>query len=66
VPLIAWISQTRAAAGLDMACARGRVHEEFSHDNLFDTALGLLDVRTSIYLPERDIFAPCRARSPAS
>ena len=60
VPMIAWISPARAAGGLDLGCARGRVNEKFSHDNLFDTALGLLDVSTSVYRRERDIFAPCR------
>jgi len=62
VPMIAWISPARAAAGIDMGCAHGRVNGNFSHDNLFDTALGLLDVKTAVYRPERDIFAPCRAR----
>ena len=61
VPMIAWLSPRRAAAGVDLACARRRVNEKFSHDNLFDTALGLLDVETAIYRPERDIFSPCRA-----
>ncbi|MEO8061243.1 MAG: phosphoethanolamine--lipid A transferase [Pseudomonadota bacterium] len=61
VPMIAWISPARAAAGIDMDCARGRVDHKFSHDNLFDTALGLLEVTTAVYKPERDIFAPCRA-----
>jgi lipid A ethanolaminephosphotransferase len=65
VPLIVWLSKGRAAAsGIDLACARGRLAERFSHDNLFDTALGLLDVSSSVYRPGQDIFAPCRARRP--
>ena len=43
VPMIAWISPARAADGIDLACARGLVNGRYSHDNLFDTALGLLE-----------------------
>ena len=34
-----------------------------SHDNLFASVLGLLDIRTRIYQPERDMFAECRGRT---
>jgi len=32
----------------------------FSHDNLFHTLLGLMQIETSVYKPEADILAPCR------
>jgi lipid A ethanolaminephosphotransferase len=32
----------------------------FSHDNLFDSLLGLMNIKTEVYQPELDIFARCR------
>lgn len=61
VPLIVWTSAAyRAASGMDAACARGLTDRAFSHDNVYHTLLGLLDVETSVYRPESDIFAACR------
>lgn len=65
VPMIYWQSPGfGASTGLDDQCLKRRASEPASHDNLFHSLLGLLDVRTSAYLRERDLFAPCR-RSPA-
>ncbi len=61
VPFIAWISPALAGRrGLDLACLRGRLDVPLSHDNLYDTALGLLDVTTPTYVPARDAFGSCR------
>jgi lipid A ethanolaminephosphotransferase len=43
-----------------VSCLRGRSREALSHDNLFHSVLGLMDVRTAAYLPSRDIFDGCR------
>ena len=40
-------------------CAPG-ANDKLSHDDVFHSVLGLLDVRTSAYLPARDVFARCR------
>ncbi len=65
VPMIAWLSPQFAASGaIDRACLQSRFSEPLSHDNLFHSVLGLLDVQTRVYLPRRDIFATCR-RGPA-
>jgi lipid A ethanolaminephosphotransferase len=62
VPMITWLSAELAAATrVDLACLRARSAEKLSHDNVFHSMLGLLDVQTSVYRPERDLFAPCRA-----
>ena len=37
-----------------------KVDEDLSHDNLFHSVLGVLDVQTSVYRPERDFFEGCR------
>jgi lipid A ethanolaminephosphotransferase len=44
-------------------CLRGKAHQPLSHDNLFHSVLGLLDVETSVYQARRDIFDGCRGDS---
>ena len=44
-------AQTEQAAGVRMACLRGRRDQSLSHDHLFHTLLGALDVATSLYGP---------------
>ena len=46
--------------GVDMACIASRRDTPLSHDNLFHSVLGLLDVETRARKPELDLFAPCR------
>ena len=61
VPMVVWLSAGLAAsAPVDVSCLRARTGEKFSHDNLFHSVLGLLDVQTTVYRRERDIFAGCR------
>ena len=61
VPMVVWLSRPMSASGdVNVACLRSRAHEALSHDNLFHSVLGLMDVRTAAYLPARDIFDGCR------
>ncbi len=61
VPMIAWLSpQFSAANAVDRACVKRKVADPLSHDNLFHSVLGVLDVQTSVYRAERDLFAACR------
>jgi lipid A ethanolaminephosphotransferase len=60
IPMLLWLSDGfRTRRGLDAACIAGRRHAELSHDNLFDTLLGLLGVRTTAYRPALDAFSGC-------
>jgi lipid A ethanolaminephosphotransferase len=62
VPMISWLSPAFSAAeGLSRACVRAKTDEPLSHDNLFHSVLGLLDVHTRVYKPERDLFEDCRS-----
>ena len=62
VPMIAWLSPGFAADNfVDRRCVSGKAHDPLSHDNLFHSVLGLLDVQTSVYKPGRDIFEGCRS-----
>lgn len=60
VPFIFWASsgfyQDR---GLKKDCLSDFRNSDFSHDNLFHSLLGLVDIQTGYYQPKLDIFAPC-------
>jgi lipid A ethanolaminephosphotransferase len=45
---------------IDAMCLRAQQQAPLSHDNLFHSILGLSNVQTAIYRPERDLFRPCR------
>lgn len=62
VPMVLWMSQRfRDSLGLDAACLKAKAAEPVSHDNMFSTVLGLLDVTTTARDETLDIAAPCRA-----
>jgi len=64
VPMVLWLSPALTSSGdVRAGCVRDRADEPYSHDNLFHSVLGLLNVRTAAYRPERDIFDGCRGRS---
>lgn len=60
VPMVMWFSpQFAANRGLDLQCVRERARRRADHDNLFPSVLGLMQVTTSVYERERDVFAGC-------
>ncbi|MGU5653650.1 phosphoethanolamine transferase [Aeromonas allosaccharophila] len=63
VPLLTWFSpQLQADRQLDMSCLAAEASSQrFSHDNLFHSMLGIMDVQTSVYDNKLDLFKPCRA-----
>ncbi|WP_447937331.1 phosphoethanolamine transferase [Thermomonas fusca] len=63
VPMTLWMSPGFVAGErLDAACLREAAKRPASHDHLFSTVLGVFDVQTSVYRPERDLLGACRAR----
>ncbi len=61
VPMISWLSpQFAMDGGLDRGCLRSKLGQPLSHDNLFHSVLGLLDVQTAAYRAERDFHEDCR------
>jgi lipid A ethanolaminephosphotransferase len=60
VPMLVWLSRRMTVNDVNLRCLRGREHQPLSHDNLFHSVLGLMDVQTSAYRPSRDIFGGCR------
>lgn len=62
VPMLFWANHDFAdISNLDMNCLRRHAHQqEFSHDNIFHSVLGLMNVKTSEYHTQLDLFASCR------
>ena len=63
VPLLTWFSpQLQRDRQLDQNCLRQEAgSKRFSHDNLFHSMLGIMDVQTQAYDGKLDLFQPCRA-----
>ncbi|MEG3791263.1 phosphoethanolamine--lipid A transferase [Lysobacter sp. CCNWLW3] len=60
VPMVMWLSPGFAASrGVDTVCLRREAGRPASHDNLFHSVLGLMQVRSSVYDPGRDLFGRC-------
>lgn len=61
VPFFFWFSPTfEQESGINRQCLNEHINTEYSHDNLFHTTLGLLNVSTSLYKPELDMLGQCR------
>ena len=62
VPMLAWLSKSyRELLGARADCLAARREDTLSHDNVFHTVLGLMDVRTSVLSPALDL-SRCPAR----
>jgi len=67
VPMVMWMSDGfRSHTGLSDGCLQARSARAASHDHVFHTVLGLLDVRTSLYESAFDLSAECRRDAPGS
>jgi lipid A ethanolaminephosphotransferase len=63
VPMVVWMSpQMEQRSGITTTCLQGQRKAELSHDHLFHSVLGLLDVKTGIYRADRDLFKACEAQ----
>jgi len=61
VPFMLWFSDQFAANNsINRSCLRGRTEEDYSHDNIFHSLLGLMGVSTAVYDKKLDLFAGCR------
>lgn len=53
VPAIMWFGNS---FNVDKKRLAGRSTERFSHDNLFHTMMGFMEVKSTVYRPEMDIL----------
>ena len=61
VPMVTWLSGAmQKRLGIRVDCLQQHAAQPLSHDNLFHSVLGLLDVQTSLYKQEMDWFSTCR------
>jgi lipid A ethanolaminephosphotransferase len=61
VPMVLWLSSAfKSRFSIEDACLRRIAGRPASHDHLFHTVLGMLDVRTAVYDAEYDLSGPCR------
>ena len=63
VPLIFWASDALIKENnLSVKCLKKEAYtNQFSHDNLFHSILGIMEVHTEVYQKNLDIFSSCRA-----
>jgi lipid A ethanolaminephosphotransferase len=68
VPWITWLSPGfEQDSGVAMQCLRAHVDERITHDDLFHTVLGLMQVATSAYKRGLDAYAACEGqRAPST
>lgn len=59
IPFIVWLGQGSKRT-VDSACLIGKTTQPQSHDNLFSTVLGMMNVETVEYNHRLDILASCR------
>ncbi len=61
VPMVLWMSQRfRDSLGLDVDCLKAKAAEPVSHDNMFSTVLGMVDVTTTAADATLDLTGACR------
>ena len=66
VPMILWMSETMKRWDyVDYGCLKNEAAQHtYTHDNLFHSIIGLLEVKTHTYNRELDIFKNCRTKDP--
>ena len=55
VPMIMWFSDSFDRDEVDPDTLKERVDKKYSHDNLFHTILGLMEIKTTVYDEAMDI-----------
>lgn len=61
VPFFMWLSDEYSAANhVDIQCLKSIIENNYSHDNLFHTVLGMLNIQTQVYQANLDILGVCR------
>lgn len=65
VPMLIWVSAAfKTTFGVDAACLKAKADQPASHDNLFHTVLGMMDIKTDVRQDALDLFATCRHAAP--
>lgn len=63
VPMILWLSDAfKTRFGIDESCVAAQENNPLSHDNLFHSLLGLLNIDTAERNADLDIFSSCKTK----
>ena len=57
---VAWFSKN---FDINISCAKKLANNAYSHDNLFSTILGFMNIKTKVYDQKKDIYYKCRIDS---
>lgn len=61
VPMLTWLSTPmQQRLKLPVSCLAAKSSQAITHDNLFHSVLGLMDVQTQVHQPALDVFATCK------
>jgi len=61
VPFMVWLSDGYLSRfHIDSKCLAARAGQSFSHDDVFHSVLGMLNISTAVYNPALDIFHACK------
>ncbi len=63
VPMVFWPGALAQRTQVSVGCLRGKLDDAVTHDNLYPTVLGLMDVKTPTYRAALDAFNPCRNKA---
>lgn len=64
VPMVTWFSEGMSERRkLSRSCMEAGLDAPLTHDNLYHTVLGMMDVNTPTYKPALDALASCRAKA---
>jgi lipid A ethanolaminephosphotransferase len=58
IPMLFWSNNTQE--NFENNCLKESTQSAINHDNIFHSMLGILNVESSTYQPQFDIFKPCR------
>jgi len=62
IPMLFWQSNYGQGnqVSIDKTCLQAQASKAYSHDNIFDSVLGLLSINSSVYNKESDLFSSCK------
>ncbi len=64
IPFFMWFSNDfKKEFKINEECLKNKSNQEYSHDNIFHSILGLFNIKTKYYNKELDIFYECRDNS---
>jgi lipid A ethanolaminephosphotransferase len=64
IPMVMWLSDAiQNSSGISAQCMKQQSGNTVSQDNLFHSVLGFMNVQTSVYQPQLDIFRACKSQN---